>query len=141
MRLPCFAALALGLPLAAMAAEVAGPNWELTDKRTLTVTFPTKPPVAIENDTAQVEDMIAHLGEYRAAMVPEVPPEFPQGQSVDAIRNPAWMLENESRGDVVIHIRDPRYGWLHYLLPRQEAAKMAGLLQALSMKPLSESKP
>jgi len=73
MRLPCFAALALGLPLAAMAAEVAGPNWELTDKRTLTVTFPTKPPVAIENDTAQVEDMIAHLGEYREAMVPEVP--------------------------------------------------------------------
>jgi hypothetical protein len=33
-------------------------------------------------------------------------------------------------GNSLLHIRDPRYGWLHYWIPKGEAAKLAKALQA-----------
>jgi hypothetical protein len=29
----------------------------------------------------------------------------------------------------ILHIRDPRFGWLHYALPRDEARNLAALIQ------------
>jgi len=33
-------------------------------------------------------------------------------------------------GNTLLHLRDPRFGWLHYMVPREEARKLARVLQA-----------
>jgi hypothetical protein len=109
----------------------AGPVWALSDnQRFVTVTFPTNPGVAIRFDVLNVEDMLANLGRFRAAMWPNVPATQPLGQAVEAITSPGWATEPEARqGDTLFHIRDPRFGWLHYVIPREEARRLADSIQ------------
>ena len=107
-----------------------GPNWKLEgDYKSVTVTFPTDPPVVLKLDVADVEDMLRNLGEFRAAMKPEVPRVRPTGM-VPARPDPIWWSEPDAmQGHSLLHIRDDRYGWLHYLLPPNEAKKLGQLLQ------------
>jgi hypothetical protein len=64
-------------------------------------------------------------------MRPEISKTFALGQVVGAVSNPAWVTEPDAMlGNTLLHIRDPRFGWLHYLIPKEEARKLAGLLQA-----------
>jgi hypothetical protein len=41
-------------------------------------------------------------------------------------RQPETKPENSGS---ILHICDPRYGWLHYLIPREEALKLVEFLQ------------
>ena len=85
-------------------------------------------------DAAAVENLLKHLGEYRAMMQPEVQPRFGLGQSV--IFDPRWATEPELMlGNSVLHLRDPRYGWVHYAIPRDEARRLGALLQGQSDNP------
>ena len=117
---------------------MSGPNWKLEDDyKTVTITFPTDPPVALRIDLDGVEDMLKNLGDFRAAMKPEVPKTFALGQKVLAVPDPAWVTEPELMvGNSVLHVRDPRFGWLHYMVPREEAKKLVGFLQAQVDAPL-----
>jgi len=110
---------------------MTGPNWNLAnDFKTVTVTFPTDPPVALKLDLSVIEDMLKNLGRFRGQMQPEVPKQYAMGQKVEAIHDPAWVTEPDAlMGNSLLHVRDPRYGWLHYLLPREEARKLATFLQ------------
>lgn len=109
---------------------MSGPNWKLEDDyKTVTVTFPTDPPVALQFDTNGVDEILRNLGEFRARMKPDIAPKFALGQKVGAIGDPVWATEPDlMRGHSLLHLRDPRYGWLHYLLPPHEAAKLATFL-------------
>lgn len=109
---------------------MSGPTWKLDDdKKHVTVEFPTSPPVALRIDVAMVEDMLRNLGEFRAQMEPAVPAQFAMGQKVGAVPDPVWVSEPDLlQGHSLIHLRDPRYGWMHYLLPPHEAAKLATFL-------------
>ena len=114
-----------------------GPSWSLSDDRkTITVLFPSSPPVALIWDTAQVDEHLKQMGEMRAAMLPEPPREFVQGQKVEAVADPIWSTEPELMGgDSLLHVRDPRFGWLHYLIPRNTAGRLAAFLKAQSDSP------
>jgi hypothetical protein len=91
-------------------------------------------------DLTAVEDLLRGLGMIRASMTPEVPPRFAMGQKVETIPDPAWVAEPDlMQGDSIIHLRDPRYGWLHYLIPRSEAAKLAGFLQKQVETPIGSA--
>jgi hypothetical protein len=116
---------------------MSGPNWTLSDDRkTVTVTFPTTPPVAFQLDVDAVEDMLKNLGMFRAGMTPEVPKTFAQAQKVSAVLDPGWVTEPDAMmGDSLLHIRDPHFGWLHYLLPKAEAQKLAHLLENQAAAP------
>ncbi len=116
---------------------MSGPNWKIDDDRkTVTVTFPTTPPVALKLGVTGVEDILARLGDFRATMAPEVAHTFAMGQKVEALPDPAWVVEPElMAGDTLLHMRDSRYGWLHYLIPRDEARKLAALLIAQADAP------
>ena len=105
-------------------------NWNLDeDRRTVTLTLPTNPPVSLKLDAVQVEDVLKKLGEFRALMHPPVDPKYARRQRVKAITRPGWATEPEAmRADSLLHVRDPRYGWLHYLLPKVEAAKLGAAL-------------
>lgn len=110
---------------------MVGPNWKLEDDlKTVTVTFPTNPPVALKLSVDGVDDMLRNLGEFRAVMAPEIVKSHPLGQKIAAIPDPAWASEPDAMfGQSLLHLRDPRYGWLHYLLPRSEADKLGQILQ------------
>ncbi|RUT32657.1 hypothetical protein EMQ25_05790 [Arsenicitalea aurantiaca] len=109
---------------------MSGPEWKLSDDlKTVTITFPTSPPVQFVLDAAAVDDLLRNLGELRAHMTPPVPADYQIGQKVAAIPDPRWYTEPEMlSGDSLIHVRDPRFGWLHYLLPRASAQQLAQYL-------------
>jgi hypothetical protein len=86
---------------------------------------------------AAVEGIVQGLGDYRAEMTPEVEASWAFGQTVAAIPDPGWVIEPETfLGGVFLHVRDPRFGWLHYVLPPQ-AAKTIGetLIKAAEVAP------
>jgi hypothetical protein len=115
-------------------------NWNLEDDlKTVTLTVSSVPAVQIKLDAAGIDDLLKNLGNFRGAMKPEVPIKNPLGQKTKAVFGPAWATEPDiMRGDSLLHIRDPRYGWLHYLLPRSDAANLAKHLQSQVDTPLPE---
>src|ERR1700712_4903403 len=121
---------------------MSGPNWKLEDDRkSVTLSLPTEPPASIQLDAAGVEDALNKLGEFRAAMSPVIPVTYEMGQKIDAIVHPIWATETEvTLGDTVLHFRDPRYGWLHYVLPREHARMLIGFLQVQVNAPRPDSK-
>jgi hypothetical protein len=120
-----------------------GLNWHLEGDRTaVTITFATAPPVTATLATKAVDDVLRNLGAFRAKMRPAAPPDWPPGQQFEAIPDPRWVTEPEMMlGNSVLHIRDPRYGWLHYVLPRTSARKLGGLLTAQADAPMPVTPP
>jgi hypothetical protein len=65
-----------------------------------------------------IDEHFQKLGEFRANMKPEVPRTWAAGQTIHAVPDPAWMTEPDAlMGNSILLIRDPRFGWLHYLIP------------------------
>jgi hypothetical protein len=122
---------------------MTGPNWKLEDDlKTVTVTFPTDPPVVLKITTSDIDDMLENLGVLRASMLPPHPPEWAVGQTMGVIPNPRWTTEPDALlGNSLLHIRDPRFGWQHYMIPKEEARKLGEVLQkqADAPPPLQES--
>ena len=109
---------------------------------TVTLTFPTTPPVTLKLNANQVDDILKNLGDFRAAMKQEVPKSFAMGQMVDAVPDPIWATEPDALlGNSLLDIRDPRFGWLHYLIPKDEARKLASLLQTQVDAPSPDNNP
>lgn len=116
-------------------------NWKISDDRkTVTITFATEPPVDLTFNTADLEQVIHSFGVFRVNMEPEVKREIniPPGQKLEAVPDPMWVTEPDALlGNSILHLRDPRFGWLHYVLPREESKKLGELLikQATSPAP------
>ncbi|MGO9545225.1 MAG: hypothetical protein ACLPPF_10565 [Rhodomicrobium sp.] len=106
------------------------PDWKLEDDRKIvTLTFDAEPRVSLKLAVDAVDDILANLGEFRGGMTPEVKRDWAPGQKVRAVPDPRWYTELDlMRGDSLLHIRDPRFGWLSYLLPREEARKLGQYL-------------
>ena len=86
--------------------------------------------VIVHYDAEAIEDTLKNLGAFRAAMKPEITKTFAMGQKVSGVHDPIWVSEPDTmEGNSLLHIRDPRYGWLHYVLPKGQARKLAGYLQ------------
>jgi hypothetical protein len=100
------------------------------DGKTVTITFTTPPPVTLKLDAPALEALLAKLGEFRAHVLPEVPRTFPEGQSFPSVGDPAWKTGPDFlHGFVFLDIRDPRFGWLRYILSRGDAGRLASSLQ------------
>ena len=110
---------------------MAGPNWKLEDDlKTVTVTFPTEPEVVLKLTTSDIDLMLENLGVFRASMLPSHAPDWAVGQTVGAILNPRWTTESDALlGNSLLHLRDPRFGWQHYMIPKEEARKLGEVLQ------------
>lgn len=114
------------------------PAWTISeDLKTVTLTVSTEPPIVLKWTVAGVDDILKNLGELRASMPPEFPRGYDRGQKVsNCVPDPIWVTEPDAMmGNSLLHIRDPRYGWLHYLLPRDEAKKLGGYLQQQADEP------
>lgn len=111
--------------------DKALPDWVLDESlEFVTMIYPTNPPVAIQLPVLEVEKMLAIIGDYRSVMEPEVVAEHVPQQNVSAISSPIWQIESDPlSGNTLLRLRDPRFGWLHYLIPNGEAEKLAQHLQ------------
>jgi hypothetical protein len=108
-----------------------GTEWKVDNHlNTMTITFPTSPGVVIRWTADQVDDHLRKLGELRSKMKPPHPRNFAPGQVVRAIANASWATETDTMlGNSLLHIRDPRYGWLHFVFSKEDVRKLATLLQ------------
>jgi hypothetical protein len=111
--------------------DMSGPIWKLEDDgKTVTVTFATQPQIALKLSVADMENMLEKLGAFRAQMQPPREPSYAPGQKCECVPNPAWLTEPDALlGNTLLHLRDPRFGWQHYMIPREEARKLARVLQ------------
>ena len=111
-----------------------GPDWRLdNDKKTITVTFPTEPPMSYKLQTSLVDDLLRAVGMLRANMLPERLYEDLTHTKNESIVDPRWATGTELlSGDIVLNIRDPRYGTLSFLLPREGAGKLGQILVHLA---------
>lgn|SRR5262249_10503525 len=110
---------------------MTGPDLELDDhRRTVTMTFATTPPATLKLDAQELEALLEKLGECRALMCPEVPWTFPEGRPSPSIGDPPWKTEPDLlHGNVFLHIRDPRFGWICNIILRENARRLADALQ------------
>jgi hypothetical protein len=93
------------------------------------VTVQADPPIRVELDAVETDDVIKNLGEMRVMMRPEQPAYFDSVQAAYTIFNPHWACDHEpALAHTVLHIRDPRYGWLHYVIPRDVGEELASAL-------------
>jgi hypothetical protein len=116
---------------------MSDPNWKLEDDyKLLTLTLPTEPPTMIQFDAAGIDELFERLGDMRAAMHPLIQADFPQGQKVKVTPDPRWVVEPDALlGNSILHIREPRFGWLHFWIPKEEARKLGELLIAQAAAP------
>jgi hypothetical protein len=114
-----------------------GPSWKLNDDlRSVTITFPTDPVVTFVMTTEVLDELLTNLGVFRSQMEPEIPRDFALGQRVAAVTGPAWATEPDMMaGDTLLHMRDPRFGWLHFLISRVDAKTIADIFLAQAATP------
>ncbi len=110
---------------------MAAPEWKLeSDNKTVTAVFATTPPLTLKFTTAEIEGILKDLGEIRADMEPEVPDSYEMAEGEEPIEDPVWETTPDQSGqNALLHLCDPRFGWLHYAIPQEEARKLAGFLQ------------
>jgi hypothetical protein len=105
------------------------------DRQTVTITFKTDPPATVTWPADAVDDMLRVLRDIRMNMAPAVVADLTQGQ-VTAVQDPRWVTEPDLLlGDSLLHLRDPGYGWLHYMIPRHEAHRLAEFLRKQADSP------
>lgn len=106
-------------------------EWRLSeDRKTASLVAPTDPPIVMSFTAESLDGLLNSAMEVRAAMTPPHAVDFAFGETVQAIDNPRVVSEYDSKtGRSLLHLRHPGFGWLHFLLPKQGAAKLAELLR------------
>jgi hypothetical protein len=117
-------------------------SWKLeADKKTITLRLPDHPDIALPLDAAAVDALLAGVGELRRAMEPAHPAAYERKIQLKALADPAWVVEQEAMlGNPVLHVRDQGFGWLHYMIPKVEARKLAALLLEQADAPAPRSR-
>jgi hypothetical protein len=112
-------------------------DWKIDeDRKTITITFSAEPPISLKLNTEEVDGLLGRLGALRSHMLPEHSYFDPRGKTAKAIVNPRFATETERLNeDIILHIRDPRYGTLTYMLPRENAASLGRSLVGLASGP------
>jgi hypothetical protein len=109
-----------------------GTDWKLDDPQHVTATFPSANPTSITFDVDGVDNILQNLGRFRADMSPEISRGLAEGTVVFPVVDPIWQTQMDPKtGNIVLSIRDPRYGWLSYAIPRESGRKLGfSLLQS-----------
>lgn len=113
---------------------MTGMHWSLDENgQNVTISFASTPPIALRLSTAEVDSVLKNLGKFRSAMKPPVPTRPKRAPKVAAVADPAWAIEPELLlGNALLHLRDTRFGWLHFNIPREEARKLGEHLIGLA---------
>ena len=90
-------------------------------------------------DAASLSQTIETLSAIRAGMDEEVPRELDPGTRLLTVPDPIWQTQRPTDphappDSVLLALRDPGRGWLSFLLPGNEARKLATWLDGNSPK-------
>ena len=108
-------------------------SFKLTDdKKSVVLTLTKRSSGPLKLDADEVDQMLQRLGQVRATMQPEIPRALPREEQTLAVGNPALAIAALRDGGSVLHVRDPRYGWLHYAIPAPALQELATMLANLS---------
>jgi hypothetical protein len=92
--------------------------------------------VGFSVSTLFLEQILAELSAARRQMLPSITERWPAGTTVTADRDPKWSIEHDQlAGDPLLHLRDPRFGWAHYILTKDQARKLGHALIAQADAP------
>jgi|KBSMisStaDraftv2_1062788.scaffolds.fasta_scaffold819382_1 hypothetical protein len=96
------------------------------------------PSSKISLNVAEIDELIARLSQYRAAMAPEVPREVPERVAAGkTVQDPMWIVHKPAGGTHrLLIVRHPGLGWMLFQLPLTEADKLG---QALVAAPQPET--
>jgi hypothetical protein len=102
-------------------------SWKLTGcVDTVTVTFQGDRLFDVELDAVEIDGLLKNLSELRAMMQPAHPFVLTKDSDTNFIADPRWGYGHEpSLGQGVLCIRDPRFGWLCYVISDETARKLA----------------
>lgn len=79
--------------------------------------------------TEQLEKLIGVLGNTRMKMTPEVPQEFPTGQSAFVHQSTKYQFGIDPfSGTLMLSFRSPALGWLTFPLSKEDIEKVVALL-------------
>jgi hypothetical protein len=85
--------------------------------------------ITVQMDADALSKFIAQLADARSRMTPPVPNDPPTTATVRGIPAPRIEVEGEAMlGHGLVHLRDPRYGWLHYSLPHAQSRQVGEAL-------------
>lgn len=112
------------------------------DHRKAMITFPgawfgLSHPIALSLDTSEMDSLIASLGRLREAML-DRPPLDLQLKEVHGTINPRWQVTQQPSGDSALSLRHEGFGWVHFGLPKPEAASLG---RALLLHSVDHSTP
>jgi hypothetical protein len=106
---------------------------------TVTITIQGDSLVEVSLDALEIDNHLRQLGELRARMNPQHSSSFDGSEKISTVFNPSLICEAERiLAHRVLRIRDPRYGWLHYTIPRDIAEKLAEALRAADARQPAE---
>lgn len=90
-------------------------------------------------DGAFLEREIRDLARFRANIVEPVPQEPQPDKSLEVVRAPSWAVPHTHsgpKGDVMMALRHPGYGWVGFMLePERARALAAALIEQADGKP------
>lgn len=76
-------------------------------------------------DVNEVDDLIAHLGQVRAHMLPAPPPQPDRSRLYPLEADPCWHVDRSPLFDgVVLLLRHTGYGWIAFPLPPPSVSKL-----------------
>ena len=87
-------------------------------------------------DASTLEAVIRQLAVLRSQMAEEVTPALDPMSRLEAVPQPAWLVPNQHSGPggVLMALRHPGYGWLGFLLEKENAHALGKALQAAPTK-------
>ena len=81
-------------------------------------------------NTGQVDDLIALLVRLRPDMTPPVPMTMPNTKTFKAVYDPEGSMATDGYGDsILLHLRHPGIGWLHFAFPLAQARAMGRIMR------------
>lgn len=88
-------------------------------------------------NAAELDGVIQSLGFHREQMTPALSTPTPLAEAIHPVRAPQWHVQTvwSDEDHLVLHIRDPRFGWLHYVYPLPEARKLGEKLAQSANEP------
>lgn len=97
---------------------------------------------ALRLDAAGLDQIIEALGKARLALEPPLRPDLEFGVKVYPVIDPPWCSQSDAlSGHSQLHLCDPRFGWLHYLLHPEEAKRLSDALREQSERAGDALKP
>ena len=112
------------------------------DRKSVRVSLKDDAPPATDWSLTDVEMMLKALRSLRVLLEPGVHSEFPPRQRAEGVIEPNWSTEPELlTGRSILHLREPGYGWLHFVLPRADARRLAAELNAHADAPDAMENP